>query len=58
MNIEDFKNDVYKANSILEDGVSFSTNNLIEEKNFKYLLLDLSAVNYIDTSAITTLLEV
>ncbi len=36
----------------------FTNQNLVEDQDFKYLLLDFSSVNYVDTTAITTLLEV
>ena len=60
MNIEAFKKRVYEIRCNIEDEVqNLSAQNLITAvKCPKYLLIDLSAVNYIDTTAVSTLIEI
>ncbi len=60
VNIEAFKKSIYEMKSQIEEKIqNLSAQNLIaSEKCSKYLLIDLSAVNYVDTTAVSTLIEI
>ncbi len=60
VNIEAFKKSIYEMRNQIEEKIqNLSAQNLIaSEKCSKYLLIDLSAVNYVDTTAVSTLIEI
>ena len=58
VNIESFKKSIYELIGGAKQRSNSSVQILVEDKSPRYLLLDFSAVNYIDSTSVNVLLEI